>query len=637
MERRFGRIPLVMIVCCWLSGAPAQAAGEPDACSCASQGAKSVEESCKHTKVLEFKAHTTTNEGFTRTIRNVTSDDDVFLHVRVTRPLTYGFSLSLTQTDSPDQPLLNVSGDGLPGLGSLIKVADAAQAKATDTVAANKTAITKAKAKIEVPGLDAVGEQLHIFMLAPGGDDPATRAVEALRKAAAALGDDPIAALCPGCTEDLNTVQATVFQVGSELRVAAVSGNEQEHLNNAIKDLWPPSRSPEEVLTRIQEQLAQAAVQVEALQAQSKAAMDLAKGAEKAHPGLTKQAEIVGQSITSTQKWVTTLQSEVAALLKRLADLGNAIVATRAAIDEGEMCLYLGRFDAGKRVAVKATIAARPAPAPSPEPDVDKLRKAVKTANAALQEALGPPAPSPAEAGKPAPAKAAADGKNADDGAVPAATPSDTTDAAKKTTVSDPSTLDRLAATFDVLRPIHVQTSFGFPVTWLRDVDYSLVSVPQANAPAKGSDASTTPADMVKLVPQNQTRRVLPTFFVSLNLVPQYPFSSRDDDKNESLGWINRHGASLILGFPLQDLGKNYMFGVGFYAYRGIQIVGGVHFGRVTRLRDNFKENEAFTKPTDTFGVSDAVYTPFESRWFLGVSVDSTTIAKILGGGSSDK
>src|SRR5690349_13846465 len=75
-------------------------ATEPATGSCTDvfgKGNKSYESWRRHAEILEFDGVTSSNQTFSRTIRNVTAEDDVYLRVRLERPLRYGFTVTLTQ------------------------------------------------------------------------------------------------------------------------------------------------------------------------------------------------------------------------------------------------------------------------------------------------------------------------------------------------------------------------------------------------------------------------------------------------------------------------------------------------------------------------------------------------------------
>jgi hypothetical protein len=492
---------------------------------------------------MEFTGATITNQTFTRTIRDVTLEDDVYLRVRLDHPLRYSFSLTLSQTDAPDRVLLNVSGSPMPALGTLIEAAAQASAGVESSRAGAKQ---RADLLAEVPPADRTAAERRLDEL----------------------------------TASLTRLENDLSRISNRLRQAAVVGGAESAIRDVVRILWPPDGGgPSQQLQQIRETL---------------------------------------QPLTSTK--ARELEKRVSDLAQKTATLEGRIGAVSDALDEGDMCLYLGRFEAAKKVQVSATLTERP-DLLAPPAEQALLRDAIRRTNALLERALE-------EGGDP---ETESTIEEADlEGPSPGPAPMPT-----------PEPVERLTTSFEVMKPVHVHTSFGFPVTWLEENTYSLVTVsplapedPPADASA---DPTTEPAEatpgMVELVPQTDQYRVLPTFFVALNLWPQYPFSTGDDDPYESVGKRNRRGLSITLGFPLQDIGKNYLFGVGYYVYRGIQVVAGIHLGRVTRLREGFEANEPFQKTDSNFQVSDATYTPYKASGYLGVTIDSSTIARIFGGG----
>ena len=538
---------------CFCQVSPSDAVEEKE---CSAARGPSYERWRRHVEIMEFTGVTTTNQTFTRTIRNVSPEDDVYLRARLEHPLRYSFSLTLSQTDAPDRILLNVSGSPMPALGTLI------QAAAQGAAAA---AVSQAE----------LGEQkARLTDLPPEFQDEAKRRLD-------------------GVSPSLSRLEDQLSGIANLLRQAAVVGGEEAAIKDVVAILWPPNGGgPSHDLQKIRDAL---------------------------------------QPLTSTQ--AEELKKRVSDLAQKTATLESQIATVRDALDEGDMCLYLGRFEAARRVQVSATLTARPElqmPSAPSDPSSAMLRDAIEKASKTLERGL--------EEERSGAATRSERGGDTE------------TEATADEPVPTPTPVDRLTTSFDVMKPVHVHTSFGFPVTWLEETTYSLVSVPSSEvangaAAANGegtngeganggaTNGSATPPETVKLVPQSNLYRVLPTFFVALNLWEQYPFSTEDSDPYESLSRRHRHGLSITVGFPLQDIGRNYMFGAGFYVYPGIQIVGGVHLGRVTRLREDFEENTAFEKPDSNFQVSDATHTPYKWSGYLGVTVDSSTIARIFGGG----
>jgi hypothetical protein len=526
----------------------------------------------RQVEILGFEGKSLPEATFTRTIRNVTDDDDVYLHVVIANPLRHSLSLKVTAEDTPDRPLLNFSGTTAPSLSGLIDGVQKAEKK-SDTEAKGVKAEGNEQTAKAAAKLDEANERLSMTMRVQGKSpeervkiqgqlDAATREVERLKTALETVNKE--AKILDEIASLLGEIASSCASLRGRLLEAIVVGDEA----GATRAIGAVAGSLPGLIDKLNE-----------------ADRRLSTVDEQRRQGPKKSLD------------------DVRAALK---DLEASVASASSAMAEGDMCLYLGRFEAGKTVHVAAKLEERPGLSPlagDPQKDLrDAIEKATKILNGAIKGEA-------AEAGGKKSGEASGGDKSAD-----------------KATEVDPRTYS-----FEVMKPIHLSTGFGFPVTWLASTEYSLVAVPAGTQDGNGK----TPPEQVKLVAKADTVRVLPTFFVSVNVPPQYPSSTADPDPYEGSvrTFLRRHGFTLHFGFPLSDIGKNYMFGVGFYVYPGAQLTGGVHFGKVTSLQEGFSENVPFDKPSAAFEAKDATYEHFDHSYYVGLTIDSTAISKILGGG----
>jgi hypothetical protein len=538
----------------------------------------------RNVEILGFEVGESGRGTFTRTVRNVTRQDDVYLSIANRDAARHRITARVEVKDA-------VPVEFIGGLGQAKSFADIAKllsgfVKATQTQA-DKTAQAAESAK-------ARGDKARVTIKAARAGSQ-----QMLDAAANAAVADEVRAALQQAQNALDRAGGIAAEAENALARAEVG---LDPPSKAFDKLWPPdtaAASPDAALR------------------------EAASALERANSALTGAADApadLKEAVARGLEQVTALQGQLAALKPQVKKALQAQQDADARVaDESALCLYLGRFEAGKSVSVSLSIAPATAP-PDEADDADGLRKAAQAAYDTLGKVLAAETP-PGE--RPGTHRAAAGEQKP----TPAVTPAP---AASPTPA--PTTLDLLTYTFDVLSPVHVQTGMAFPVSWLRNPDFEF-------KPTRSETSGTGDAAMTRgfgrLVPSGDTRQqIRPAFMVALNLKSQHPGAVADADPYETVRPAQRYVPFIAFGVGLKDLGDDYFFGPGVTLGRGVQLVAGVHFGKVNRLIEGFEENKEFEKPNEDFQGAEAVVKRRVGGFFIGLSVDGAVVTRLFGGGS---
>jgi hypothetical protein len=570
----------------------------------------------RNAEILGFAVGESGRGSFMRTIANVTRDDDVYLAIHNADPGRYRVSVKVTvDADSSTESIGGLDeavpfGDIQGPLGRLLEGtraeqtatgqetenADAAEKAAHDQMnaAAWKMAAMQKKAEDAAKGK------------APGAMKAAQDALEAARDAERHLvtlhdAARRLAAALGSAQGALDRAQAKLREGQLALARAAIVA---EPVAAAVDVLWPKdaSASPRAALD------------------EATAALESANATLDAHPTLPGQAHwktVVAERKTA----VARLEGDLAGLdsqFRRAVAAEEARAARKQA--ETDACVYLGRFGAGDKVDVAMSVA----DATPPPDDGDTLKKAAQTAYDALGKVLAERKAAPAAS----PARA------------PAASPGPTPPPA-------PKQHDLLTYSFTVLRPLHFRTGAAFIVSWLKNPSYE-VRTRTETTPAQAAVPATTTTAAVPATPEKKrtfytlaeggdTRtQTRPAYMASLNLVTEYPGATADSDPHEAVRQGRRYIPFLTFGIGLKDVGDDYFFGGGVSVGRSVQIVAGLHSGRVTRLLDRYRANVEFEAPlgVENLAESDVTVRRRVNGFFAGLVIDAKVVGKLFGGGA---
>ncbi len=561
----------------------------------------------RNVEILGFAVGESGRGSFTHTIANVTRDDDVYLAIHNAAPRRYRVSVKVavdasTSTESIGGLDEAVSFGALKDLLGPLLVDTETESAATSREAENADAAESA-AKGQ---MNAAAEKTTAMRKGQGPRVPkaADDALEAARDAEGRLVLLHDAA--QRLALELRSAQAALKRALVQLRAgqntlirAEIAG---ASVSAAADILWPKDAgSPRAALD------------------EATAALERANEILDAHPTLPDQA---------TRKAFVAERKNAAARLER--DLANLESQFRRAVEaetaraarekaETNACLYLGRFGSGDEVDVALSIA----DATPPPDDGDGLKKAAQAAYEALGKVLAEKKAAPAASPAAAPS------------ASPAPTPT-----------PGPRQHDLLTYSFTVLRPVHFRTGAAFIVSWLKSPSYDVrtrteTSPAQAAVPATATTAAIPATPEKKrtfytLAEGGDTRtQTRPAYMASLNLVTEYPDATADSDTHEAVKRGRRYIPFVTFGVGLKNVGDDYFFGLGLSVGRSVQVVAGLHSGKVTRLLDLYRANVEFEAPlgVENLAEKDVTVQRRVNGFFAGLVVDAKVVGKLFGAG----
>ncbi len=566
-----------------------------------------------HREVLRFVVEADGARTFTRTIHNVTPDDDVFVSILNMDPKAFAFELGTSEVASPTV----VSA----GWGDVDAAAVAKLIAAMVKVGGSAEAATARAGEAAKEGVAATA---------------ATQEPASVKSRALAFGvkeED----LLKNLSAQLSAVQK--FREGEEAL-----------LIDAEK--WRDIMARTEALNESVESLVKTLNELEP-------AAD-ASGATRRRvltAALTNLAE-ADREITTVTERLKAVQDDLAlitpspervALTLRLAHLSREMESLRSASRDlaaalqkalepasAEACVALGRFDPGKRVSVKIAVK----DVAPPKPGSVQLTRALEEASQILSAALARAATAPPAASDMEAAKESSDEKTGQE----SGTEGDAEGAEEKPA---PKKRDLDTFTFDVLDSVHVQVGFAFPVSRLKNPTYELrrpleTAEPAAASAASGdaSEGSDTarPAPLVPVETGDTRFQIRPTLMLALHLGRHFPRVEADSDPTESVlkdGRARRFSPFIAFGVGVQDIGADYFAGLGTSLGRSVQLIVGAHSGRVTRLVDGLEAGKSFVPSKEGFQVTDATRTVRDWGLFVALSIEPSLIAKLFGGGGT--
>ncbi len=528
--------------------------------------------------------------------RNVTDQDEVYLRL-LGDPFQWDYRVAYTTSALAERDVANVTGSPIPaGLFS----AGASTADAAEKAAAAAETSRKALAA-QAPKTQS-GTSASLNGVGPAEieavDGELTALAATLRKIeGAGMSEGKSLAQSLGLLQtELEGLRFRVDTFASTTLLspdrdaalrslnAIITGAEQSV--DAIPGLLNRIYSMKEAAGRIFPDFdARAAKLQQTLEAYQKQLGGVTRDAANSSALDTLQSAVTQEVGTLTQ--LKSMRSAAASQLEQLdtslrsvqtacSDLLFQLVKARKAMVETDLCMTVGRF---RDKLVEVTVTATP---------VGTQQPAAAKSKAAAPPGGEQPAPSPP------PAPAAIETK----------------------------------ASFEVTSPTHVHIKLGPAISYLNDPKFELAPVTENCTTGKQCFALKRSED--------HKLQVRPGAFVGIPLPARYIFAEADpDDYYEDAG-KGYHVPFPLFGVSITDPTDNYYFGLGVDISRGISINGGLHLGRVLRIRKDYSQDQSIELAGGTSpNIENYTYRALRPGVFISIAIDSKAIAKIFSGNGS--